>query len=233
MRAAKSSEKKVTSAVRRLPSATRPRTPPSGVPRPMLARACLPCTTGWALVAPATMSGEGVWVVPSPSGSFARPVPSSPARRSSATTMKLESSEEPPWLMNGRVTPVRGSRRVTPPTMRKAWKEREAVRPTAVKALMSLLARAAVVRPRTASSMKSMSTAPPPRRPISSAMAEKMKSDSTTGMSVGMPLPMPAPTRLPSAMEKRDCTICRPEPEGSWNGSSQICTRTRTCENML
>ena len=128
-------------------------------------------------------------------------MPSSPARSSSATAMKLESSEEPPWLMNGRVTPVRGSRRVTPPTMRNAWNERDATRPTAVNALMSLLARAAVVRPRTASSMNSSSTAAPPSRPISSAMAEKMKSLLTTGMSVGMPLPMPAPESPPSAME--------------------------------
>ena len=74
--------------------------------------------------------------------------------------MKLESSDEPPWLMNGSVTPVRGSRRVTPPTMRNAWNERDATRPTAVNALMSLLARAAVVRPRTASSMNSSSVSP-------------------------------------------------------------------------
>ena len=46
-----------------------------------------------------------------------------------------------------------------------------------------------------------MSTAEAPRRPLSSAMALKMKSDSTTGMSVGRPLPMPAPTRPPSASE--------------------------------
>ena len=103
--------------------------------------------------------------------------------------------------MNGSVTPVRGSSLVTPPTMRKAWNESDVVRPTAEKALMSDLARAAVVRPRTASSMKSRSTALPPRRPISSAIAEKMKSLLTTGMRVGRPLPMPDPTGPPSAME--------------------------------
>ena len=182
-------------------------------------------------VAPSAASGEAALVVPSPAGRVPRPVPSSPARSSSATTMKLESSDEPPWLMNGSVTPVRGRRRVTPPTMRKAWNDSDATRPTAVKALMSLLARAAVARPRMANSMKSSSTAEPPSRPISSATAEKMKSLLTTGMSVGMPLPMPAPARPPSAMEKSDCTICRPEPDGSAKGSSQIWKRTRTWLN--
>ena len=184
-----------------MPRATRPRTPPSEVPRPKCARACLPCTTGAPPVDPGARSGEGLALVPSPEGSAVRPVPSSPARRSRPMTMKLESRLEPPWLMNGRVTPVRGRSFVTPPTMRNAWKERAVVRPTAVNALMSLFARAAVVRPRTARSIKRSSTAAPPRRPISSATAEKMKSLFTTGMSVGMPLPMPEPTRPPSASE--------------------------------
>ena len=34
--------------------------------------------------------------------------------------IKLASSEEPPWLIKGRVTPVSGIRRVTPPTIKKA-----------------------------------------------------------------------------------------------------------------
>ena len=52
-----------------------------------------------------------------------------------------------------------------------------------------------------------MRTAEAPRRPLSSAMALKMKSDSTTGIKVGRPLPMPEPTSPPSAMENSDCTI--------------------------
>ena len=120
--------------------------------------------------------------------------------------MKLDSSEEPPWLMKGRVTPVSGMRRVTPPTMRNAWKEIAAVRPLAQNAARSDLARAAVVRPRTANNMNRNRTAAPPRRPISSPMAEKMKSDSTMGINVGMPLPIPVPTRPPSARENSDCT---------------------------
>ncbi len=115
--------------------------------------------------------------------------------------MKLARSDDPPWLMKGSVTPVRGMRPVTPPMMRKAWMAMEAVRPTAMKAARSERARAAVRRPRTASSTKSRMTAAPPRRPISSAMAEKMKSLSTTGIMVAMPWPMPVPMRLPSAME--------------------------------
>lgn len=64
-----------------------------------------------------------------------------------------------------------------------------------------------VVRPRTAKSINRMSTAPPPKRPISSPIAEKIKSDSTTGMLLAMPLPIPTPTRPPSASEKSDWTI--------------------------
>ena len=75
------------------------------------------------------------------------------------------------------------------------------VRPTAAKAEESDFARAAVAKPRTQKSMKRTRTAVLPRSPISSAMAEKRKSDSTTGMSVGIPLPMPVPVSPPSAIE--------------------------------
>ena len=129
------------------------------------------------------------------------PVASSPARSSRPTMMKLASSELPPWLMKGSVTPVSGSSLVTPPTMRNACTVIAAVRPTAVKADTSDLARAAVVSPRTANSIKAISTPEAPSRPISSPMAEKMKSDSTTGMRRGRPLPMPVPTKPPSASE--------------------------------
>ena len=140
-------------------------------------------------------------MVPVPASSVSRPVASSPARSKRPTITKLARSDEPPWLIKGRVTPVRGMSLVTPPTIRNAWNEMAAVRPVAQKAARSDLARAAVTRPRTAKSMNRMMTAPPPRRPISSPMAEKMKSDSTTGIDVGMPLPMPVPTRPPSASE--------------------------------
>ena len=66
--------------------------------------------------------------------------------------MKLARRELPPWLMKGSVTPVSGSALVTPPTMTKACTTMAEVRPTAVKAAISDLARAAVARPRTANS---------------------------------------------------------------------------------
>ena len=109
--------------------------------------------------------------------------------------------------MKGRVTPVSGMSLVTPPTMVKAWKEMAAVRPAAEKAARSDLARAAVVRPRTANSMNSSSTAEPPSRPISSPIAAKIISEATTGMMSAMPLPMPTPARPPSARENSDWTI--------------------------
>ena len=64
--------------------------------------------------------------------------------------MKLARSEVPPWLMKGRVRPVRGITRVTPPTMTKACRAIEVVRPMAVRAETSVLVRAATAKPRTA-----------------------------------------------------------------------------------
>ena len=74
------------------------------------------------------------------------------------------------------------------------------VRPTAMNELTSLFARAAVSRPRTAKQTYMSSMAPAPNRPVSSAMAEKMKSLSTTGICSAKPLPMPTPNMPPSAM---------------------------------
>ncbi len=113
--------------------------------------------------------------------------------------MKLERSDEPPRLMKGSVTPVRGMRRVTPPMMTNACMEIAATRPTPTNAARSDLARAAVMNPRIANSRKSRMTAAAPRSPSSSPMAEKMKSVETNGMRVGMPLPIPVPTIPPSA----------------------------------
>ena len=96
---------------------------------------------------------------------------------------------------------MRGSSLVTPPTMMNAWMEMAQVRPTAANAEQSDLARAAVARPRTQKSRNAISTAEPPRRPISSPIAAKMKSLWTKGMVVDRPLPMPTPTRPPSASE--------------------------------
>ena len=115
--------------------------------------------------------------------------------------MKLARSDEPPWLMKGSVRPVRGMSLVTPPTMMNACSTIMDVRPTATNELTSLFARAAVTKPRTAKHRNSSSTPAAPRRPISSAMAAKMKSLSTTGIWSARPRPMPTPNRSPSAME--------------------------------
>ena len=81
------------------------------------------------------------------------------------------------------------------------------VRPTATNDAKSLFARAAVAKPRMAKLRNSSRTPAAPRRPISSAMAAKMKSDSTTGIWSAKPRPMPQPNRSPSAMENSACTI--------------------------
>ena len=110
------------------------------------------------------------------------PVPSSPQRSRQPTMMKLAMSDEPPWLMKGSVMPVRGMRRVTPPTMINACSTMMEVRPTAVNELTSDFARAAVTMPRMAKHKYSSSTPAAPSRPVSSAMTGKMKSLSATGM---------------------------------------------------
>ena len=165
--------------VSRLPNATRPST----------------ASDPWAPMAP-------VWRI-----SESTPVPSSPQRSRQPTMMKLAMSDEPPWLMKGSVMPVRGMRRVTPPTMINACSTMMEVRPTAVNELTSDFARAAVTMPRMAKHKYSSSTPAAPSRPVSSAMTGKMKSLSATGMppcatgSPPMPRPMPVPNRSPSAME--------------------------------
>ncbi len=134
------------------------------------------------------------------------PVPWSLARMRKPRMMKLANSEEPPCETKGRVRPVSGIRRVTPPTMMKACSTMMAVKPTAMNELTSLLARTAIRMPRMEKHRYSSRTPAAPSRPVSSAMAEKMKSDSTMGICEARPLPMPTPNSPPSASEKMDCT---------------------------
>ena len=128
-------------------------------------------------------------------------MPSSPALSKSATIIKLASKELPPWLIKGKVTPVSGKSLVTPPTMIKACITSEAVSPVAANAAISDFARAAVARPRIASTTYASKTAELPNKPISSPIAEKIKSEATTGISVARPRPIPLPTKPPSASE--------------------------------
>ena len=135
------------------------------------------------------------------------PVPSSPQRRRNPTMMNAASSEEPPWLTKGSVMPVRGMSLVTPPTMMNAWSTMIEVRPAPISELTSDFARAAVTKPRIAKHRYKSSRPAAPKSPVSSPMAAKMKSLSTTGMRVmplpppAMPRPIPVPNRSPSASE--------------------------------
>ena len=138
--------------------------------------------------------------------SSSRLVPSSPQRMSSATQINAMSSDDPPLLTRGRVRPVRGMSFVTPPTMMNACSTMTVVRPAATNELTSLFARAAVANPRMAKLRYSSSSAAAPRRPVSSPMHAKMKSLSTTGISVDRPSPIPVPNSPPSAREYRVCT---------------------------
>lgn len=90
--------------------------------------------------------------------------------------MKLESSEEPPWAMKGKVMPVRGMRSVMPPTMMKACSTMTEVRPTAISELTSLFARAATTMPRMAKDRYKSRMPAAPKSPDSSAMTAKMAS---------------------------------------------------------
>ena len=107
--------------------------------------------------------------------------------------------------MNGRVTPVSGSSRVTPATMMNAWNPSRVVRPVASSRSNSL-ASWATRSPAPIISRKPTSTAPPPSRPSSSPMAAKIMSLSTTGILVGTPSPRPRPVSPPSAIANAACT---------------------------
>jgi hypothetical protein len=62
-------------------------------------------------------------------------------------------------------------------------------------------------------------------------MVEKTKSVSTSGMVWEKPSPRPEPVMPPSAMLKMLWVIWNPESSGSDQGSSQVITRSCTCEN--
>ena len=78
--------------------------------------------------------------------------------------------------MKGSETPVRGSRRTTPPMMKKDWKPKMAVKPTAASWENSERARRAALIPAPTRSKNPTTTAVVPSRPSSSPMAAKMKS---------------------------------------------------------
>ena len=105
--------------------------------------------------------------------------------------------------MNGRVTPVSGTTRSTPPTMMNAWTPRMVVSPAASSFSKSFVVRRAVRMPAPTSSTNAASTAVAPISPSSSPMEEKMKSLCDAGTICGEPSPSPVPVMPPFASPKR------------------------------
>ena len=70
---------------------------------------------------------------------------------------------------------------------------------------------------------------PPAMRPISSAIAAKIKSIMTKGIFCGAPCVSPAPHRPPKLMAKSDCAIWYPLLSMDAKGSMNTSTRTRMC----
>ena len=73
----------------------------------------------------------------------------------------------------------------------------------------------------------------PNKVPISSQIAEKMKSLSTTGILPGIPLVNPPPRNPHVVIANKDCVIWYPVFPASVHGSSHVDTRTLTCPNKL
>jgi len=99
--------------------------------------------------------------------------------------------------MKGSVRPVRGTSRVTPPMMMKAWSPMMTVSPAARSCSKGWSARRAIRRPEATMRTKATMTAVVPRRPSSSPTAAKMKSVVTAGMLPGLPSPGPVPAKPP------------------------------------
>ncbi len=66
----------------------------------------------------------------------------------------------PPWLMKGRVMPVRGMKLVTPPMLRKVWAASTVVSPLANKSPKVVRLRYAIRVPRRKGSRKKRSSLP-------------------------------------------------------------------------
>ena len=152
-------------------------------------------------------------------------------RSSSASSTQLASSDEPPYDTNGSVTPVSGSRRITPAMMMNAWNPSRVVRPVASRRSKPLAVCWAMRRPAPIISRKAISTAVAPSRPSSSPMAAKIMSLSTTGIFSGTPRLSPVPKMPPSAKANSACSIWNPL--GLPHGSSQMSKRSCTWPNAL
>ncbi len=93
-----------------------------------------------------------------------------------AMTSQFATIDEPPWLMNGVVRPVSGSRRVTPPMIANTWRANTSDRPADSSLPNGSFELSAVRRPRATMSPYTRITAIRPTRPSSSPIAAVMKS---------------------------------------------------------
>ncbi len=106
---------------------------------------------------------------------------------------------EPPRLMNGRVTPVRGSTSVAPNTFRQVWNSSI---PPAAHAEMEYSVdrlRVALARAEDASAARVSTTVSARTSPCSSHSMPKTRSLSPANTSFRQPLPRPTPNRPPVA----------------------------------
>src|SRR5690606_2967798 len=116
---------------------------------------------------------------------------------------QLHTSELPPAARKGRVRPVSGITRVTPPTTTNTCSAITKPRPPASRVPKPSEMPTAARIARWTSSRYSSSSAKAPTIPSSSAKEEKMKSDSAWGTTSGRPSPRPAPVSPPLARPNR------------------------------
>ena len=122
--------------------------------------------------------------------------------------IQLHTSELPPAARKGRVSPVSGITRVTPPTTTKTCSAITKPRPPASRVPKPSEMPTAARIARWTSTRYSSSSANAPTMPISSAKEEKMKSDSAWGTMSGRPSPRPVPISPPLASPNRPWLIC-------------------------
>ena len=150
-----------------------------------------------------------------------------------ASNAKLATSDEPPYETNGNVMPVSGITRNTPPRIKNVCKAMIVAIPAANNFANG---RAASIAMRYALPIRSMNAATTPivpTSPSSSPIAAKMKSVAASGTIPGWPSPRPVPPIPPEPSAYQPWIGCMPFPSGSFQGSLQFVTRTRTCPNAL
>ena len=141
---------------------------------------------------------------------------------------KLAMSDDPPYEMNGSVTPVSGITRITPPTITKVCTPMIVVSPAANSFENGRSAWMAMRNPLPTSSRNSMHTATVPSRPSSSPMAESTKSVDAFGIFCGLPEPEPGAGEAAAPNANSDCTSWKPVVCDTDHGSTHEPTRSCT-----